>query len=321
MEHHGRHLRLVRPTDEEQIAALKEIVEAEHDGDFRNYIATRYPNLAYYIPPDVTIEQFAHTDGYAPYADRVLALCSRCPAHGGKCDDGDATDRLTAPGQKPLWNRKTRAVESQQCDRWPEHILRVALRSAGVADRLLGARFDNFERTKSATEAVTLCREYADEFPLPREYADGTLPTNLLLFGEDTGIGKTHLAVAVLAELMRGEQIPRAVFSSVSGLLESIRNSYDSKTTDSKTTRAVLKHYCVTPVLVLDDLGAHRVNEWVREQLLVIIDYRWGKGLATIMTTNSDPDVIVESIGERAASRLFGKAIRACLSGEDHRWQ
>jgi DNA replication protein DnaC len=316
MEHHGRHLRLVRPTDEEQIAALKEIVDAEHDGDFRNYIVTRYPHLALRIPNDVTVEQFAHTDGYAPYADRVLTLCSRCPAHGGKCDDGDSTDRLTAPGQQPFWNRETRAVEAQQCDRWAEHMLRVALRSAGVADRLLGARFDNFERTRAVTEAVVLCREYADEFPSPREYADGMWPTNLLLFGEDTGIGKTHLSVAVLAELIRGEKLPRAVFSSVSGLLENIRNSYDSK-----TTRAVLKRYCITPILVLDDLGAHRVNEWVREQLLVIIDYRWGRGLATIMTTNSDPDVIVESIGERAASRLFGKAIRACLSGDDHRWR
>lgn len=316
MEHHGRHLRLVRPTDEEQIEALSKIVKDEHDGDFRNYIATRYPNLAFRIPSDVTIDQFAHTDGYAPYADEVLGLCANCPAHGGKCDDGDATDRLTDPGQQPFWNRQTRAVESQQCDRWPEHILRSGLRSAGVSDRMLGARFDNFDRTQPASEAITLCQEYADEFPSPREYADGRWPTNLLLFGEDTGIGKTHLSVAVLADLMHREKIPRAVFSLVSSLLESIRRSYEAK-----TTRSVLKRYCVTPVLALDDLGAHRVNEWVREQLLVIIDYRWGKGLATIMTTNSDPDVIVDSIGERATSRLFGKATRACLSGDDQRWR
>jgi DNA replication protein DnaC len=319
MEHHSRHLRLVRPTDEDQIATLQETVDSQHGGDFRAYVIEKYPRLALMIPSDVTVAQFAHTDGYAPYAEQVIGLCAKCPQHGGRCDDGDASDRLTHPGQQPYWEPSTNAIGTKLCDRWSAHELRSQLSVAGVADRLLNCRLDNFSfagHVAAAAKVVAVCSQYAEEFPTPKEYAEGTLATNLLLFGEDTGVGKTHLAVAVIAQLIKDEKIPRAKFSMVSSLLESIRDSYDSR-----TTRSVLRRYCTAPVLVLDDLGAHRVNDWVREQMLVIIDYRWGKGLATVMTTNSGPEVIGKSLGERATSRLFGRALSACVSGDDHRWR
>ena len=77
-------------------------------------------------------------------------------------------------------------------------------------------------------------------------------------------------------------------------------------------------------MLLLDDLGAHRVTDWVEDTITSIISYRYNNRKATIFTTNfADPDYggvpsgserqagisfraqLEQRIGERARSRLF----------------
>jgi DNA replication protein DnaC len=73
-------------------------------------------------------------------------------------------------------------------------------------------------------------------------------------------------------------------------------------------------------VLVLDDLGSHRVTEWVEDIVTSIITYRYNHRKALIVTTNLDPKGTAgytteggtqvskknlrEVIGARASSRL-----------------
>ncbi|MEO8129559.1 MAG: AAA family ATPase, partial [Bryobacteraceae bacterium] len=81
-----------------------------------------------------------------------------------------------------------------------------------------------------------------------------------------------------------------------------------------------------TEILLLDDLGAHRVTDWVEDTVTSIITYRCNHRKALIATTNlPDPDAgslvvdrgpnlggkpeyrttLAERIGMRARSRLF----------------
>jgi len=72
---------------------------------------------------------------------------------------------------------------------------------------------------------------------------------------------------------------------------------------------------------VLDDLGAQRTTDWVREQMNLISNARWSNGRPTIMTTNTGPDEITATLGPRAASRLLGGALGIEVDGDDRRWQ
>lgn len=82
-------------------------------------------------------------------------------------------------------------------------------------------------------------------------------------------------------------------------------------------------------LLVLDDLGAERVTDWTREQILLIISERYDRYASTIITSNyslgdladrlspnDDPD---EPAGQRIASRIAESAMRIEVTGPDRR--
>jgi DNA replication protein DnaC len=201
---------------------------------------------------------------------------------------------------------------------------RAQVRTESILDRsqippnYRNASFENFVlpsdnpiARNGLTNAMVTVRSYAREFP--------ALPKPGLLFVGDPGVGKTHLAVAALRQLIaRGFE---GVFYNYQGLLDQIRAGWDQSM--QLSSRDALQRALETEVLLLDDLGAHRVTEFVEDTVTSIITYRCDNNKATIVTTNlPDPDAggtmidrtagktdyrltLAERIGMRARSRLF----------------
>ena len=187
--------------------------------------------------------------------------------------------------------------------------------SSGIPPNYERVTLDNFQvpqdnptaRTGLGTVLMQV-RSFVREFPAPDH-------PGLLLVG-DTGTGKTHLAVAALRGLLdRGHE---GIFFDFQNLLDRIRSSYDqaSGASDREAYRSALD----AEVLLLDDLGSHRVTDWVEDIVTSIITYRCNHRKPLIATTNvPDENVIdyrtqgdtsvhrktlAEVIGTRARSRL-----------------
>lgn len=180
------------------------------------------------------------------------------------------------------------------------------------------ASFDNFSTAARQPELESQLR---DVILMVRTYATELDPKRpgLLLIGRP-GCGKTHLAVAALKSMIaRGFD---GTFYNYQELLNNIIASYSKEA--GSAAREAYREVMDAEVLLLDDLGANRVNEWVQDTITAIITHRCDNRKPLIATTNlPDADAgdtlgkrnsegtvdyrrtLADHIGDRARSRLF----------------
>ena len=156
-------------------------------------------------------------------------------------------------------------------------------------------------------------------FRLVREYP--AVDRGLLFMGT-VGVGKTHLSVAILRGLVE-KGVP-CLFYEFGSLLKEIQNSYNpvSQTSELKVLAPVFE----AEVLVLDELGASKPTDWVRDTMMQVINTRYNDKKMTIFTTNfldvrhsTSEDTLEDRIGVRLRSRLFEMCVTVNVSGDDFR--
>jgi DNA replication protein DnaC len=146
-----------------------------------------------------------------------------------------------------------------------------------------------------------------------------------LVFVGPVGVGKTHLAVALLRELIERYQV-RGLFYQFGALLRRIQDSYNAVSQTSEL--AVLAPVFEADVLVLDELGASKPTDWVRDTMMQIINTRYNDKRLTIFTTNysdkrrneKDPTELLEDrVGVALRSRLYEMCKTVEIEGDDYR--
>jgi DNA replication protein DnaC len=216
-------------------------------------------------------------------------------------------------GWKPIDENGVRRVV--RCDCWRERIGQSRLSQANIPRRYQHCTLANFlAYNESLERAVAMARRLADAFP-----AAGV---GLFLEGQP-GVGKTHLAVAVLKQVI--EHIgARGLFYDTRELLRLIRSTYDPsiRTTEIEVLHPVLS----TDLLVLDDLGAEKTSEWVDETMNLIVNTRYSERRLTLFTSNypdipdeTEPNSLLFRIGSRMRSRLHEMCEFVVLDAADYR--
>jgi DNA replication protein DnaC len=178
--------------------------------------------------------------------------------------------------------------------------------------RLKRYTFDNFDpyASESATRALQKAMAYChDDWEENQEEGRG------LYFCGDVGAGKTHLAVAVMQEIIRRRRVP-SLFVTVPELLDNLRGAYNDPGRDIDEWMEAVKN---AELLVLDDLGSEKATVWVQERLFVIVNHRYREALPTIFTSNIGPEDLPSQLGRRTASRIIAMCEGVRLEGADHR--
>jgi DNA replication protein DnaC len=216
-------------------------------------------------------------------------------------------------GWKPVDDNGTRRVA--RCDCWRDRTAGDRLSSAQIPSRYKNCTLESFRPyNESLRQAIATARRFVDAFPV--------VDRGLLLLGL-AGVGKTHIAVGALKEVVQ-KTGATALFYDTRNLLRTIRNTYDPIV--RATELSVLRPVMEAEVLVLDDLGAERVTDWVEETMNLIVTTRYNDRRVTICTSNyldipdiEDPNSLLFRIGFRMRSRLHEMCSIVEIDAGDYR--
>jgi DNA replication protein DnaC len=227
------------------------------------------------------------------------SVCARCGGTGWILESADGNKSA-----RPCGCRET-ALRSER------------RRAAGIPERYRDCTLENFsDNTPALTRARETAREFVDAYP--------AVEAGLLLVGP-AGRGKTHLACAILSELVATKGAT-GLYVDFSDLLIKIQTTFRPDADASK--ESVLTPFTDAELLVLDELGASKPHAWVLDILYNLLNTRYNRKRITIATSNfeDEPDAasgererLEDRIGYRLRSRLYEMCLLVPLRGGDFR--
>ncbi|MBO5106474.1 MAG: ATP-binding protein, partial [Clostridia bacterium] len=175
------------------------------------------------------------------------------------------------------------------------------------------SRFDNFSldyysgENKDAMEKIfASAKKYAENVSLKSE--------SLLFFGE-TGLGKTHISLAIAAAAL--EKGMGVVYSPVQNLIQKLEKEHFSYNSDTPILDDVLE----CDLLILDDLGTEFSTAYSQSLIYNIINTRILTAKPTIISTNLTMEELANKYHDRVASRIIGSYNIKKFCGSDVRQQ
>lgn len=251
-----------------------------------------------------------------------VCKCYRCE----RCNGGG---RIYRENEKGLT-----FVEDCSCSRFKRRL--ELLGGSGVPGKFVDASFENYDTKAAAYSLLGAAKHKAEAFSADYGGADRGL-----VFMGPPGLGKTHLAVAIVKVLILEKGVD-CKFVDFFQMLSDIRHGYSQDLSEQE----VINPYIKSEVLVIDELAKGRNTEWELTILDQIITSRYNAAdKFTLFTTNylnelpgkgkksrsmEDTEsqdhregLVRTTLQERIGDRIYSRLAEMCrfvkLEGKDHR--
>ncbi len=179
--------------------------------------------------------------------------------------------------------------DSFRLDRYPD-----------VVDSVIG--INQREHMKNNFE---YCKDYAKNFT--------TDSPGLFMYGK-TGLGKTHLSLAIANEVIdKGYDV---YYGSIQSIMDKLESEHFGRLPREDSIKEDILN---CDLLIIDDLGTEFTTQFTTAELYNIINSRILSSLPTIISTNLDLPEIAQAYSQRVASRIIGNSDAMYFCGKDIR--
>lgn len=205
-------------------------------------------------------------------------------------------------------------VDGKFCSCHLKLLQQISFDELSKSSRLKLSSFESFsldyysdKDVKAAMKDIyDYCRDYASDFSLSSP--------NLYFYGP-TGLGKTHLSLAIANEVI--ENGFSVVYGSAHNLLSRLEREKFGRSDEPDGTTEDMLLNC--DLLILDDLGAEFSTSFTVAAIYNIINTRLCEGKPMIINSNLEFDEIEQRYTQRIASRIIGDFTPVEFCGEDIR--
>lgn len=203
--------------------------------------------------------------------------------------------------------------DGEYCHCFMELVAKISAEEINKTSQVKLASFESFsldfyqgEDYKTMKKIFEKAKQFAADF--------GDNYENILMMGE-TGLGKTHLSLAIANEVLKkGYSV---IYDSIINILHRIENEHFGRERINDTLSLINN----TDLLILDDLGTEIETPFYLSTIYNIINTRLNLSKSTIINTNFNLKEIKEIYLSRISSRLSTMYTCMVFSGRDIRSQ
>lgn len=159
---------------------------------------------------------------------------------------------------------------------------------------------------KRMAKILEFCKKYASQFKKNSP--------SLLMTGS-TGLGKTHLSLAIAKEVI--EKGFGVIYGSAQNIISKMeKEKFRGYQNSSDETE---RHYIDCDLLIIDDLGTEYLTSFSSAAIYNIVNSRIMMNKPTIISTNLSMKELEKNYSQRMVSRIIGNNIRLEFLGYDIR--
>ena len=204
-------------------------------------------------------------------------------------------------------------VETRYCECFTNLLKKLTFDEAAKQTPLQCSRFEDFklhyypaEQQAHMQGIFDYCKGYAETFDRDSY--------SLLFYGE-TGLGKTHLSLAIAGDLIsKGHYV---LYDSTQNIMNKLEREHFGRGTGDDYSKLLLD----CDLLIMDDLGTEFSTQFTLAEFYNILNSRLLKNRPTIISTNLDLKGIENKYTKRIASRIVGEYELLHFVGNDIRQQ